>query len=130
GNYALSLLDRNFIPESWALAVGPNGVSGLQLNVMEGVEVQGTVLDQIGKPVSADVRLVPRPAKSVFSAIGQPMNTGDRPRLWENGTSEGIRVVLRGILVPKADPSLDAIQDLILEAARNQERSVMPDRLA
>jgi len=130
GNYALSLLDRNVIPVSLALAVGQNGVTGLQLNVMEGVEVQGTVLDQSGKPVSAEVRLVPKPAKSVLNTIDLPTPTGDRPRLWEVGTKQGPRTVLRGTLVPKAYPSLDAIQDLILEAARNQERSVLPDRLA
>ncbi len=134
GNYALSIPDRgltgpqNEFPVSWALAVGPNGATGLQLNVVDGVEVQGTVLDQIGKPVTADVRLVPRPAKSVFNTINPPMYTGDRPRLWEVGTQQGTRVVLRGILVPKAYPSLDGIQDVILEAARNQERSVLPDR--
>jgi beta-lactamase regulating signal transducer with metallopeptidase domain len=127
GNYALSIFDRNIIPVSWALAVGPNGLAGLQLNVTGGVEVQGTVLDQNGKPVSADVRLIPRPAKSIFNTIDSPMNTGDRPRLWEIGTSQGLRFVLRGIVVPKVDPSRDDIQDLILEVARNQERSAMPE---
>jgi hypothetical protein len=112
---------------SWALAVGPNGLAGLQLNVTGGVEVQGTVLDQNDKPVSADVRLIPRPAKSIFNTIDSPMNTGDRPRLWEIGTSQGLRFVLRGIVVPKVDPSRDDIQDLILEVARNQERSAMPE---
>jgi hypothetical protein len=136
GNYAMSILDRgltghqNEFPLSWALAVGPNGVTGLQLNVVEGVEVQGTVLDQIGKPVSADVRLVSRPAKSIFTTIGQAMSTGVRPSLSEIGTPQRNRLVLRGILVPKAYPSLDEIQDVILEAARNRERTATPDRLA
>ena len=131
GNYALSLKDKNVIPVSWALAVGSNGVTGLQLNVTEGVEVQGTVLDLNGKPVSADIRLVPRPAKSVFTnAIDSPTNAGARPNLVENGTPQGIRPFLRAILVPKADPTLDDIQNLILEAARDQERSLIPDRLA
>jgi hypothetical protein len=129
GNYALSLADRNVLPVSWALAVGPNGVSGLQLNVLEGVEVEGTVLDQVGKGVRADVRLVSSPAKSVINTIGEPMNTGVRPQITETGTPQGNRTVLRGILVPKADPSLDVIQDVILEAARDRERSATPDRL-
>jgi beta-lactamase regulating signal transducer with metallopeptidase domain len=130
GNYALSLLDRHFYPVSWALAVGPNGVAGLQLDLIEGVEVQGTVLDQLGKPVRADVRLVYRPTKTGFSTTGQPMNTGDRPQLFETGTSLGTRVVLRRILVPKAFPSLDDIQNLIVEVASNREFSVIPDRSA
>jgi hypothetical protein len=129
GNYALSLMDRHVIPVTWALAVGPNGVTALQLDVVEGVEVEGTVLDQIGKPVRADVRLVSKPAKSVTNTIGEPMNTGDRPQITENGTPQGVRTVLRRILVPKVDPSLDEIQDVMLEAARNRERSATPDRL-
>jgi len=128
GNYALSLADRNVIPVSWALAVGPNGITGLQLNAVEGVEVQGTVLDQVGKGVRADVRLISNPAKSV-NTIGEPMNTGVRPQLTDTGTPQGVRTVLRGILVPKVDPSLDEIQDVMLEAAMNRERSATPDRL-
>jgi len=130
GNYALSVLDRNSIPVSRALAVGPNGVTGLQLDLIEGVEVQGTILDQIGKPVPADIRLVPRAAiKQTNSEIntGPPMYTGDRPRVFESGSLPGSRFVLRGILIPRAHPSLDSVQNLIVEVATMQEHSLLQD---
>jgi len=129
GNYALSIIERNSTPVSLALAVGPNGLTGLQLNLTEGVEVQGTVQDQNGKSVSANVRLVPKPpANPGFNAIGQLTYTGGRPVVTQVAVMSVTRSVLRAILVPRVDPSLDAIQNLIQEAATipMHEHSLMP----
>lgn len=127
GNYVLSVLDRVEIPLSWMLAVGPAGISGLQLDLSEGVQVRGTILDEAGKPVPASVRLVPnpgsRPAASAFETIGPATFAGDSPILFENGTNSGPRAFLRRILVTKADPSLDELQDRLREAVRAQVRS-------
>jgi hypothetical protein len=129
GNYALSTIDRHFIPVSWALAVGKNGVTGLRLEVTEGVEVQGTALDQIGMPVTASVQMHPKPADSVFDTIGPPTKTSEgQPQLdtAAQPLGRGPRVVLRQILIHKANPSLDDVQDWILERARTLERSATP----
>jgi beta-lactamase regulating signal transducer with metallopeptidase domain len=115
GNYVLSTVDSHVIPVSWALAVGPNGVTALRLDIAEGVEVQGTVLDQTGMPVSASVELRPKPANSVFITSG--------PRLASNPSKEGSRLVLQQPLIPKVDPSLDGIQDWFLEMAKRLVRS-------
>ena len=49
GNYSLSLRIRTSLPPVGRLP-SQNHVTGLQLGVAEGVEVQGTVLDQTGRP--------------------------------------------------------------------------------
>jgi hypothetical protein len=122
GNYAMSVVDKGEQSVSWALAVGPNGAPGLQLDLTDGGEVQGTVLDQTGMPVSADVRLVPKPANSVVNTISAPTHTAEGPYLFENGTKLGVRVFLRRILVPRPYPSLEDIQDLILKTVTAPER--------
>ena len=111
GNYSLSTVDPNVIPVSWALAIGETGATGLQLDVTEGVEVQGTVLDQTGKPVSASVQLRPKQASSVFATIGPPTNT---------------RAVTE-LLIPKPNPSLNDVQDRIFKAAKVQSGKLGPD---
>jgi len=111
GNYSLSVADPNIVPASWALAVGESHVAGLELNVTEGVEVQGTILDQNGEPVAAAVRLRPNPMKSVSDVIGPPTNT----------TGHG------ALLVPRASPSLGRLQDRIVKAGKEESDSIGPD---
>jgi hypothetical protein len=111
GNYSLSTVDSNVTPVSWALAVGENHVTGLQLEVAEGVEVQGTVLDQTGQPVTAVVRLRPKPTNSVFNTIGSPTNTS------VNGP----------LLVRKANLSMTGMRDWLLESTRVHEKSLGSD---
>jgi hypothetical protein len=135
GNYYLSvggfwregnaITDPDVVPVSWALAVGANGVTGLQLDVTEGVEVQGTILDQTGRPVAASVQLRPKPADFAFNLIGPPMNTGGSGRLNEppQFTPLTIRGGQFGLLIPRANPSLNGIQERILEKARSLVRS-------
>ena len=101
GNYALSTADPKVIPVTWALAVGNNGAAGLQLNVSEGVEVQGAVLDQSGAPVTASVRLRPKPTDAVFDTISPPTNS----------------TVKGWILTPKAEPSLDGLRERLFNSA-------------
>jgi hypothetical protein len=114
GNYLLSTADPNVIPVSWTLVVGENDVTGLQLGVSEGVEVQGTVLDQSGKPVTAFVRLRYKPANPVFNAIGPPTNvSASRPILFPRGSS------------------LASVRDRLLKAAREHSQTLGSDgRLA
>ncbi|HEX5000405.1 MAG TPA: hypothetical protein VFY29_19435, partial [Terriglobia bacterium] len=124
GNYALSVADRQIIPVSWPLAVGANGVTGLQLEVMEGAGVQGTVLDQTGRPVPASVTLRPKPANSAFSTIGPPTETSGQSTAGSFSTlnvskdSNGI-FSLVGVqrFIPGAFPSLDQVRNRLQEVA-------------
>jgi hypothetical protein len=107
------------MPVSWALAVGTNGVTGLQLDVLDGVEVQGTVVDQTGRPTSASVQLRPKPADAVFTTIGPPLNTA----------YAGVTLGAARFVLPAEPgwgpqiPSLERIRDRIVEVARSQVRS-------
>jgi beta-lactamase regulating signal transducer with metallopeptidase domain len=120
GNYQLSTEDPSIVPVSWALAVGQNGAPALQLEVTDGVEVQGTVLDQNGSPVSASVDLRFKPADAVFNTISPPMSTGHR-------LNQAQPDIMWGILIPRARPPLDALWDRILSATRTRVRSAMPE---
>jgi hypothetical protein len=120
GNYQLATEDKSIVSVSWALAVGPAGTPGLQLQVTDGVEVQGTVLDQNGKPVSASVDLRSTPADSVFNTISPPMSTGRYPYLAQPD-------MMAGILIPGANPPLDGIWDRILMGARLRSATPEPD---
>ena len=113
GNYSLSTADPSVIPVSWALTVSENHVTGLQLEVTEGIEVQGTVLDQNGQPVTAVVRLRPKPTNSLFNTIGSPTNTS----------------VSGPLLVRRSDisSSLDGLRKWLLESAKVHEASLGPD---
>jgi hypothetical protein len=111
GNYSLSTADPNVIPVSWALAVGENHVTGLQLEVTGGVEVQGTVLDQTGQPVTAFVRLRPNSTNSAFNTSGSPTNT----------SASG------AVLIPRADSSLDGLRDRLWKSAKVHSDSLGPD---
>jgi hypothetical protein len=104
-------VDPNVTPVSWALVVGENHVSGLQLEVSEGVEVQGTVLDQSGQPVTAVVRLRPKPTNSAFNTISSPTNTSASGPL----------------LVRRAKLSLDGLRDWLMESTKVHETSLGPD---
>jgi hypothetical protein len=114
GNYLLSTADPNVIPVSWTLVVGENDVTGLRLGVSEGVEVQGTVLDQAGKPVTAFVRLRYKAANPVVNTIGPPTNVS----------------AIRPILFPRGS-SLASVRERLLKAAREHSQTLGPDgRLA
>lgn len=128
GNYVLSIVERNERSLSWALAVGPNGLTGVQLDLIEGVNVQGTVLDQIGEPVAASVRLIPGPGSFAFNRSGSPTYSGPRPTLFLIGSQTGpARVFLRGILVPRAYPSMEDIQNLNAETSTGRSATAGPD---
>jgi hypothetical protein len=111
GNYSLSTADRDIIPVSWPLAVGENQVTGLQLPVTGGVGVQGTVLDQSGRPVAAFVQLRPKPTNSAFETSDSPTNTA------ASGT----------LLIPRAEPSLDGVRDRLFKFAKVHSVSLGPD---
>src|SRR5262249_43345980 len=126
GNYSLSTEDPDVVPVSWALAVGTNGATGLQLDVSEGAEVQGTAVDQTGRLTSATVELRPKPADSAFTAISPPMNTA-----FAGATLGAARFIFpgpgatRNIAAENAAlrrPSLEHIWDRILEVARTRVR--------
>lgn len=125
GNYALTAIDRNIGPISWALAVGANGISELQLDVTEGVDVLGTILDQRGIPITATVQLLPKPMNSVFDTLGPAIRTSIAMPPFEPARTAGggSHIVLRQIMIHKANPSLDEVQNWILERAGTLERS-------
>jgi hypothetical protein len=110
GNYSLSTADPNVIPVTWVFAVGENHVTELRLDVSEGVEVQGTVLDQTGNPVNAVARLRPSPPNSAASTSGSPTNT------FASGS----------LLISRAD-SLDGLRDRLLKSAKVQSDSLGAD---
>jgi hypothetical protein len=111
GNYALSAADPGIVYASWAVAVGESQVTGLKLDVTEGVAVQGTILDQSGAPLAAVVRLRPNSLKSASSTIGPPTNTSGHGAL----------------LIPKAGRSLNGLQDRVSNAAMEITESLGPD---
>ena len=107
GNYHLTAADPTIIQVSWPLAVSENHITGLQLDVSEGVEVQGTVLDQSGQPVKAFVGLRPSPTSAAF-------NTTD--------LTKGPANLGRGLFrFPKEDySSLDRLRDRLFKSAQIQ----------
>jgi len=115
GNYSLSTTagpaNPNIISISSALTVGENRANtGLQLQVTSGVEVQGTVLDQAGQPVTGAVQLRPSPTNSAFNMTGSPTNTtGGR------------------FFVPGSGSSLEAIQDQLFKSAVIHSDPIGPD---
>jgi hypothetical protein len=110
GNYVLLAENQHTFLMGWALAVGANGATGIQPDVPEDVEVQGTVLDPTGKPVPASVQLRPRPASSLSNAIGPP--NGIKGGLQVSKNPDGT-VTLTGIgnFLPRVAPSLDEVQN-------------------
>lgn len=114
GTYTLTTADPNVIQVSWAVTVGENHITGLQLDVSEGVEVAGAVLDQTGQPANALVVLRPRPANSAF----------DTTRLAQNISLEA-RASFR---FPREDySSLDLLRDRLFKSALVHSNSVGPD---
>jgi hypothetical protein len=111
GNYALSTVDPDLTPVSWALAVGEKAVTGLQLDVSEGIEVEGTVLDQNGAPVTAAVRMRSKPTNSELNTIGAATST----------SSKG------PVFFSKADSSLDYIRNRIQKVAKVHSQTTGPD---
>lgn len=109
GNYFLSADDRSVLPVSLVLAVESH-VSGLELAVSEGVEVQGKVLDQTGQPVTAPVRLRPNPTNPAINTMSPPTNTS----------------VSASLFVPKGS-SLEVFRDRLVKAAREQSDTPKPD---
>ena len=111
GNYSLSTADPRIVYASWALAVGESQITGLELDVTEGVAVRGTILDQAGAPLAAVVRLRPNTLKSASSPIGPPTNT----------TGHG------ALLIPKTGRSLNGLQVRVFNAAPDITDSLGPD---
>jgi len=111
GTYSLSAADPKIVYASWVLAVGDSQVTGLELDVTEGVAVRGTILDQAGAPVAAVVRLRPNIVKSASSPIGPPTNI----------TGHG------ALLVPRPGRSANALQVRVLNAAMDITDSLGPD---
>ena len=114
GNYSLTASDPAVIQVSWPVAVSENHITGLQLDVSEGVEVQGTVLDQSGQPVKVFVGLRP-------SATNAAFNTTD--------VSKGPANVGRGLFrFSKEDyASLERLRDRLFKSAQIQSGPVGPD---
>src|SRR5688572_477063 len=114
GNYSLSTTAgpaNPILSVSWALAVGENRANtGLRLQVTTGVEVQGTVLDQAGQPVTGSVQLRPSPTNSAFNMTGSPTNTAQGR-----------------FFIPGADSSLDEVQDQLVKSASTHSDTIGPD---
>jgi len=152
GNYFLAAIgpgpgSSDSIKMTWALGVTAGGATGLQLDMAAGSGVEGTVRDQRGNPVPADVRLRPKSVNSAFNTIGPPMDTGGSVFVRNNDDGTfSFATGTGGLFIPqiaasrdgvpmsdpqdpsqRVDPSLQGIQQTLQEKARVRSATTGPD---